>query len=114
MSNILWCMRNPPTIEQRLLFPGDNIDTLGSISKLFDEIYKEHKDNLSVIDSAVEFYKALEDIAFDYHTIVLPNDLPFLAEFFYHAGIEMGSTKDNLKCIIFTDELMFYSITIMV
>jgi hypothetical protein len=103
--NILWCGGNEIHPVERGFFSDDAIENLSVVNPILNAainvMYDEVGDYVNV---AADFYKALEDLAYDYDGFVLPKNPVFLAHFFYHAGIEMHTDKQEVKCFVTDDE----------
>lgn len=114
--NILWCGVKEIHPISKDFFHSDTMDSFALVNpKLQKDINTEYETTGEYVNSAADFYKALEDLAYDYDGFVLPNNSVFLAHFFYHAGIEMHTDKQELICFVTNDEgFTFESIKILV
>jgi hypothetical protein len=111
--NILWCGKECLS-ENRDLFPLDRIDLLELVNPTLHNIINTPKTVGDYVNAAADFYLAMEDLAYDYDAFVLPDEPVFLAHFFYHAGIEMSTDKQEVKCFVLNSNLSLSPITVMV
>jgi hypothetical protein len=101
--NILWCDKECLS-ENRDLFPSGMIDLLERVNPTLHKLINtEYNEVVDYVNAAADFYLAMEDLAYDYDAFVLPDEPVFLAHFFYHAGIEMSTDKQEVKCFVTND-----------
>ena len=114
--NILWCDGKDIHPVERGFFHQDMVDNLEVINPvLHTAINVQYDETGDYVNVAADFYKVLEDLAYDYDAFVLPKNPVFLAHFFYHAGIEMHTDKQDVTCFVTNDDgCTFSSIKVLV
>lgn len=109
--NILWCGEEKIHPIELAFFDGHRVDSFNFVNpKLHKEINTIFDSAGDYVNAAADFYKAMEDLAYDYDGFVLPKNPLFLAHFFYYAGIEMHTDKQEVKCFVTDDDGCTFSV----